>query len=394
MSPKRSRRHSDPEPWLARHGWLVSGLSLVVILLCVGLVVGKSRADRSTSAAATQASAPSSPVTNAPPTSQPTTVPAADVAERHRTTGRFVAAHSPTGNINCAWVAMPAAKFVACQTQNNGHVVVLPSNSRGFRPAKSIELPPGRELHYGQSKTAYGITCTSRISGFTCTNAHHDAILVNRTSEQVLIHSRAAFIGFQSPTGNIRCIYLDGSPTSFVACQTENNHATVALAADGTAFRVADRHVFPANGTVAYGSTWNRPGLECSSKFEGMSCQNLFGDAFAINRSGIGVQNPSTTVYVPPSTVLPALTSPDYSTGSYWAAPPPAYTPPSYVPPAYSAPTYNPPPDTYSGSYPPGGYNAAGCPRDEWTNGYWKPSSGTWVSGYFHNSPTDGCGGG
>ena len=144
-----------------------------------------------------------------------------------------------------------------------------------------------------------GITCTSRISGFTCTNAHHDAILVNRTSEQVLIHSRAAFIGFQSPTGNIRCIYLDGSPTSFVACQTENNHATVALAADGTAFRVADRHVFPANGTVAYGSTWNRPGLECSSKFEGMSCQNLFGDAFAINRSGIGVQNPSTTCMCP-----------------------------------------------------------------------------------------------
>ena len=101
-----------------------------------GLVVGKSRADRPTSAAAAQASAPSSPETNAPPTSKPPTVPATDVAEHHRTTGRFVAADSPTGNINCAWVAMQAAKFVACQTQNNGHVVVLPSNSRGFKTSQ------------------------------------------------------------------------------------------------------------------------------------------------------------------------------------------------------------------------------------------------------------------
>ena len=59
----------------------------------------------------------------------------------------------------------------------------------------------------------------------------------------------------------------------------------------------------------------------------------------------------------------------------------PGLTPPSYTIPDYSDP------------YPPGGYNGAGCPRDQWVNGYFR-KDGTYVDGYYRNSPTDGCGGG
>jgi hypothetical protein len=38
----------------------------------------------------------------------------------------------------------------------------------------------------------------------------------------------------------------------------------------------------------------------------------------------------------------------------------------------------------------PGGVNEAGCPKDQWVNGYYR-SDGTYVSGYWRNSPTDSC---
>lgn len=69
-----------------------------------------------------------------------------------------------------------------------------------------------------------------------------------------------------------------------------------------------------------------------------------------------------------------------------------AVTPPSYSIPDYSIPDYDLP-DYSDPSYPPGGYNDAGCPRDQWVNGYYR-KDGTYVNGYYRNSPTDGCGGG
>jgi hypothetical protein len=38
----------------------------------------------------------------------------------------------------------------------------------------------------------------------------------------------------------------------------------------------------------------------------------------------------------------------------------------------------------------PGGYNGAGCPKNQWVNGYYR-SDGTYVSGYWRNSPSDSC---
>lgn len=75
--------------------------------------------------------------------------------------------------------------------------------------------------------------------------------------------------------------------------------------------------------------------------------------------------------------------------------PPSVSTPPSSSLFGDSIPDYGLPdvdlPD-YTDPYPLGGYNDAGCPRDQWVNGYHR--GGSYVEGYFRNSPTDGCGGG
>jgi hypothetical protein len=35
-------------------------------------------------------------------------------------------------------------------------------------------------------------------------------------------------------------------------------------------------------------------------------------------------------------------------------------------------------------------YNSAGCPKNQYVNGYYK-ANGTYVAGYWRNSPTDNC---
>jgi hypothetical protein len=48
--------------------------------------------------------------------------------------------------------------------------------------------------------------------------------------------------------------------------------------------------------------------------------------------------------------------------------------------------------DSYglSSGYAPGGYNDAGCPKNQWVSGYFR-SDGTYVGGYWRNSPNDSC---
>jgi hypothetical protein len=40
-----------------------------------------------------------------------------------------------------------------------------------------------------------------------------------------------------------------------------------------------------------------------------------------------------------------------------------------------------------------GDLNDVGCPKNQWVSGYYR-ADGTYVDGYFRNSPSDGCGGG
>jgi hypothetical protein len=39
------------------------------------------------------------------------------------------------------------------------------------------------------------------------------------------------------------------------------------------------------------------------------------------------------------------------------------------------------------------GLNDVGCPKNQWVSGYTR-ADGTYVAGYYRNSPSDGCGGG
>ena len=74
-----------------------------------------------------------------------------------------------------------------------------------------------------------------------------------------------------------------------------------------------------------------------------------------------------------------------------------------------TTPTYQPPESTYEPTYteesyeeepeyeeeyeyeaPTYEYNDAGCPKNQWVNGYTR-SDGTYVNGYYRNSPSDNC---
>ncbi len=57
-----------------------------------------------------------------------------------------------------------------------------------------------------------------------------------------------------------------------------------------------------------------------------------------------------------------------------------------------SSPTTSPP-LTISPTNPAGGYNGQGCPKNQYVTGHTR-RDGTYVEGYYRNSPSDGCGGG
>jgi hypothetical protein len=80
-----------------------------------------------------------------------------------------------------------------------------------------------------------------------------------------------------------------------------------------------------------------------------------------------------TTYYPSYSTYLPSYSSTYY----------PSYTTHSTYYPTYRASYYSPS-SSYSGQL-----NAAGYPKNQWVNGYYR-SNGTYVSGYWRNSPNDG----
>jgi hypothetical protein len=113
----------------------------------------------------------------------------------------------------------------------------------------------------------------------------------------------------------------------------------------------------------------------------------------------------SSPSYTPPTYSPPSDTSSSDTSSSDTS---PTYTPPTYTPPSDSSGdssgdnSYSSDTGSSAGSYtndysdpspPPGGYNDQGCPRDQWTNGYIR-KDGTYVNGYWHNGPNDGCGGG
>jgi hypothetical protein len=95
-------------------------------------------------------------------------------------------------------------------------------------------------------------------------------------------------IGFQSPTGNIRCA-LETDDHTQLLCTTLNNQNAVDL----DSLSDADTNVtatIPAEPTAAYGHVWSSANFYCWSRFTGVTCRSLRSrHGFAINRAGITV---------------------------------------------------------------------------------------------------------
>jgi hypothetical protein len=88
---------------------------------------------------------------------------------------------------------------------------------------------------------------------------------------------------FQSPSGNIRCAYVDQVG---VACYTRNNGRMAMLESFGESYVTRTRSGLPGGRVLGYGRTWRRSTFRCYSSTAGMDCWSTYtGNGFFINRS-------------------------------------------------------------------------------------------------------------
>lgn len=83
---------------------------------------------------------------------------------------------------------------------------------------------------------------------------------------------------FQSPTGNLRC--QDQGTQLF--CSSSNDGFGVFLPQYGAPS--SGSGVASGGVTVPYGSSWSSGAFRCSSAFDGITCRNLSGNGFFLNR--------------------------------------------------------------------------------------------------------------
>ena len=89
---------------------------------------------------------------------------------------------------------------------------------------------------------------------------------------------------FQSPTGNIRCEYLNQEG---IACMTVNNGLGVLLRSFDTSYYLDQPYQFspPTGRTLPYGQTWSNSSFRCTSSTDGIECRStLTGHGFFISR--------------------------------------------------------------------------------------------------------------
>jgi hypothetical protein len=120
----------------------------------------------------------------------------------------------------------------------------------------------------------------------------------------VLLASTAqagTFEGFQTPSGNIRCMFDDTDDTPYVRCDVKFNEVqTPRRPRDcdldwGGAFAVdAHRAERVCHGdtltheefpVLPYGATWRGAGITCVSEPSGLTCSNKVGHGFHLSRS-------------------------------------------------------------------------------------------------------------
>jgi hypothetical protein len=111
-------------------------------------------------------------------------------------------------------------------------------------------------------------------------------------------------VGFQSPTGNIRCALERGDGTQLLCKTMNNNEAVDVLRPDPNITAT-----IPREPTLTYGRVWSSPRFYCWSETTGVTCRSLYSrHGFRINREGI-------TEFIWKARVL------TYSPGSGLAAP-------------------------------------------------------------------------
>lgn len=111
-------------------------------------------------------------------------------------------------------------------------------------------------------------------------------------------------IFFRTPSGNIGCVYASaeaGLPAS-VRCDIRSGLRPVPARPKNCHLDYGDSYELPKTGravvvchgdtaidphapVLAYGKTWQRNGLKCSSKVVGLRCSNAGGHGFFLSRA-------------------------------------------------------------------------------------------------------------
>ncbi len=122
--------------------------------------------------------------------------------------------------------------------------------------------------------------------------------------------AQAESASFKSPTGNINCIYSDydnkpevrcdimqftpsfktvppGTSNEIIRCTPQKLNAFVITPNDsnGSAFCPTDAAIDGEQVVLAYGQTFKRGGLLCTSETSGVTCMNAAGHGFSLSRA-------------------------------------------------------------------------------------------------------------
>lgn len=120
----------------------------------------------------------------------------------------------------------------------------------------------------------------------------------------------AESLSFKAPSGNINCIYSDydnkpevrcdimqftpsfktvppGTSNEVIRCTPQKLNAFVITPNDssGSAFCPTDAAIDGEQVVLAYGQTFKRAGLLCTSETTGMTCMNAAGHGFSLSRA-------------------------------------------------------------------------------------------------------------
>jgi hypothetical protein len=89
---------------------------------------------------------------------------------------------------------------------------------------------------------------------------------------------------FQSPTGNLRCAYINQAGVGCV--RLNDGQAVVLRSFDRAYYAPAGAFYLPAGRTLWYGQTWRVSTFRCTSSSYGVRCwSTLTGRGFFINKT-------------------------------------------------------------------------------------------------------------